>query len=90
MHESFDKKKRQHFSNIDIKNAKPYFSEKRSISRKIALVENVTIITNDKEISKPTNVLIQSQNANTNANQITSTFENHSIIKNKGLMPTTI
>ena len=56
------KTKRQHFNKINIKNIannrnfwksiKPHFSAKGSISSKITLVENDTIITNDRYLSK--------------------------------------
>ena len=94
------KSKRQYFSNIsDVtdnksfwKFVKPDFSNKGLNSNKIALVENDTIITNDRVMSKTMNKFFINTNkklnlkpfknsADTDINQITSVFQNHVSIR---------
>ena len=71
-----------------LKTVKPYFSDKGSNSRRITLLENDSVLTDDKDIAKTTNnfFINITENLNlklykdasiTNINGITSKFDNH-------------
>ena len=98
MRESSQKIKKQYSSNINIsdvtnsksfwKSVKRYFSNKRTNSDKITLVENDAIFTNDRVISKAINKFFINttkklnlkpfkNSSDTDINQITSVFQNH-------------
>ena len=74
------------------KTVKPYFSDKGSNSRRITLLENDSILTDDRDIAKTMNnfFINITKNLNlkpykdssvTNINGITSNFDNHISIK---------
>ena len=74
------------------KTVKPYFSEKGSNSRQIALLETDSILTDDKDIAKTVNTFLinitkdfnlkpYKDSSITNINGITSNFDNHVSIK---------
>ena len=71
---------------------KPYFNDKGSNSRRITLLENDSILTDDKDIAKTMNnfFINITKNLNlkpykdsslTNINEITSNFDNHVSVK---------
>ena len=74
------------------KTVKPYFSEKGSNSRQIALLETDSILIDDKDIAKTMNNFLinitkdfnlkpYKDSSITNINGITSNFDNHVSIK---------
>ena len=74
------------------KAVKPYFSDKGSNSRRITLLENDSILTDDKDIAKTMNNFFMNITKNlnlkpykdsslTNINEITSKFDSHNNIK---------
>ena len=96
------KTKKQYYKNLNVKNVvdnqtfwktvKPYFSDKGSNSRRITLLENDSILTDDKDIAKTMNnfFINITKNLNlkpykdsslTNINEITSNFDNHVSVK---------
>ena len=95
------KSKRQYFSNINVsdvtdnksfwKSVKPYFSNKGSNSNKITLLENDSIVINDRVISKTMNAFFINMteiklepfknSSGITINQITSVFKNHVSIR---------
>ena len=96
------KSKKQYFNNIDVsivtdnksfwKSVKPYVSHKGSSSKKVTLIKNDAIITNDKVISKTLNRFFINtterlnlkpfkNSSGTDINQITSFSENHVSIR---------
>ena len=102
MRESSQKIKKQYCSNINIsdvtnrksfwKSVKRYFSNKRTNSDKITLVENDAIFTNDRVISKAINKFFINatkklnlkpfkNSSDTDINQIPSVFQNHVSIR---------
>ena len=102
--------RKQYYENLNVKNVmdnqtfwktvKPYFSDKGSNSRRITLLENDSILTDDKDIAKTMNnfFINITKNLNlkpykdsslTNINGITSEFDSHiSIKKSKNLSQT--
>ena len=96
------KTKKQYYENLSVKNVmdnqtfwktvKPYFSDKGSNSRRITLLENDSILTDDKDIAKTMNIFFINITKNLNLkphkdstlidiNGITSNFDNHISIK---------
>ena len=72
------------------KTVKPYFNDKESNSKRITLLENNSILTDDKDIAKiMNNVFINitkdlnlkryKDSSLTNINEITSNFDNHKV-----------
>ena len=96
------KTKKQYHGSLSVKNLmdnqtfwktiKPYFSDKGSNSRRIILLENDSILTDDKNIAKTMNTFFTNITKNlnlkpckdsslTNINGITPNFDNHFSIK---------
>ena len=96
------KTKKQYHGSVSVKNLmdnqtfwktiKPYFSDKGSNSRRIILLENDSILTDDKNIAKTMNTFFTNITKNlnlkpckdsslTNINGITPNFDNHFSIK---------
>ena len=94
------KTKKQCYENLSVKNAmdrqtfwktvKPYFNDKESNSKRITLLQNNSILTDDKDIAKMmNNVFINitkdlnlkryKDSSLTNINEITSNFDNHKV-----------
>ena len=72
------------------KTVKPYFNDKESNSKRITLLENNSILTDDKDIAKimnnafinitkDLNLKRYKDSSLTNINEITSNFDNHKV-----------